>query len=55
MEKKINYKGLFIAGCSFLASGAALTIILGPVGIGVLGVGLCLMSIGLANREKWNL
>lgn len=53
MEKKMNYKGIFVAGCCFLASGVALSIALGPVGIGILGVGLSLMAIGLANREKW--
>ena len=54
MNGKMNYKGIFVAGCTLVASGVVLSIILGPVGIGILGSGLGLMAVGLANREKWN-
>ena len=53
MKKELNYKGIFVAGSTFLASGVVLTITLGPVGIGVLGVGIALMAIGLAHRDEW--
>ncbi len=54
METNINYRGLFAAGCTFLASGVVLMTTIGPVGIALMGVGLVMMAVGLANREKWN-
>lgn len=54
MEKKINYKGLFGAGFTFMASGIPLSIAVGPVGIGLLGVGIAMMAVGLSQREKWD-
>jgi hypothetical protein len=52
--KEINYKGLFVAGCTFLAAGVTLMISLGPVGVGLIGIGLGMMAVGLTNREKWD-
>ena len=43
-----------MAGCTFMASGVVLSMILGPVGIGILGAGLGLMAVGLAKRDDWN-
>jgi hypothetical protein len=54
MEKNINYKGLFAAGGTFLAAGVALMISLGPVGVGLIGIGLVMMAVGLVNRQKWD-
>lgn len=54
MEGKMNYKGIFVAGCSMLASGVVLSITLGPIGIAILGAGLGMMAIGLAKRDSWN-
>jgi len=53
MEKKINYRGLFIAGITFLCSGVVLMITLGPIGISLLAVGMLMMAIGLSHREEW--
>ena len=53
MNKETNYKAIFVSGCAFMASGVVLSITLGPVGISVLGVGIGLMAIGLANRDTW--
>ena len=53
MEKKINYRGLFIAGIIFLCSGVVLMITLGPIGISLLAVGIMMMAIGLSHREEW--
>jgi len=54
VNRKMNYKGIFVAGCAMMSSGVVLSIVLGPVGIGILGAGLGLMAVGLANRDAWN-
>ena len=54
MEKNINYRGLFAAGTTFLASGVVLMITVGPAGIGLMGIGFIMMAVGLSNRDKWN-
>jgi hypothetical protein len=54
MDKNINYKGIFWAGCAFIASGVALSLTLGPVGVGILGVGIAMMAIGLSQRDTWD-
>lgn len=54
MEKKTNYKGLFWAGFTFMAAGIALSITLGPVGIGLVGVGIAMMAVGLSKRDQWD-
>ena len=53
MDKVYNYKGIFVAGIAFMGSGVALSVILGPVGFGLLGVGIGLMAVGLAKRDEW--
>ena len=54
MDKNINYKGIFWAGCAFMVSGIALSVTLGPVGVGILGVGIAMMAIGLSQRDTWD-
>ena len=54
MEKNTNYRDLFAAGTTFLASGVVLMITVGPAGIGLMGVGLVMMAVGLSNRDQWN-
>ena len=54
MEENINYRGLFAAGITFLASGVVLMMTVGPAGIGLMGIGFVMMAVGLSNRDKWN-
>lgn len=54
MQKQINYKGIFVAGCALMAAGVALTKPIPCLGISVLGAGIGLMAIGLARRDEWD-
>ena len=49
----LDYQSLFIVGiCSIGASAVFATISILTF-IGMTGIGLCLMAIGLVNRNKW--
>ncbi len=54
MKRQINYRGLFVTGCTLMAAGVVLSITIGTVGISILGVGIALMAVGLANRDDWD-
>jgi hypothetical protein len=54
MQKKINYKGIFLAGCALLAAGVIFLITVPFIGISILGTGMALMTIGLARRDEWD-
>jgi hypothetical protein len=48
-----DYQVFFIMGISFLPLGIIFTIAVSPAFIGFIGIGLCYMAIGLANKDKW--
>ena len=48
-----DYQVFFIMGISFLPLGIAFTVAIGPAFIGFIGIGICYMAIGLANKDKW--
>ncbi len=53
-KKPVDFRVFFIIGVSFIGSGSALAITVGfPLGIALIGAGVCFMAIGLANRDKW--
>lgn len=54
MQKTINYKGIFIAGCALMVSGVVLLVTIPFLGISILGCGLGLMAVGLAKRDEWD-
>jgi len=54
MQKQINYKGIFVAGCAFMAAGIVYMIFIPILGISILGTGIGLMAIGLARKEDWD-
>ena len=54
MKKQINYKGIFLAGCTLMAAGVIFVITFPFIGICILGAGMALMSIGLAKRDEWD-
>ena len=51
--KEPDYRAFFIIGVSFLPMGIIFTTVISPAFIGFLGIGICYMAIGLANRDKW--
>jgi hypothetical protein len=52
--KEPDYRAFFIMGVSFLPMGIIFTTVISPAFIGFLGIGVCYMAIGLANRDKWH-
>ena len=54
MQKQINYKGIFLSGCAFLAAGVIFLITVPFIGISIVGAGMALMAIGLAKRGEWD-
>jgi hypothetical protein len=54
MKKKVNYRGLFFAGITFMGAGVALAMSIGAVGYGLLGVGIAMMAVGIARRSEWD-
>ena len=53
-NKEIDYRAFFIMGISFLPMGIIFTTAISPAFIGFIGLGICYMAIGLANRDKWD-
>jgi hypothetical protein len=51
--EKSNYQAFFIMGISFLAMGIIFTSSINPGFIGFIALGIIYMTIGLANRDKW--
>jgi len=51
--RNIDYKTLYIVGISWLPLGIVFTIIDLPTGMPFSAMGLVFLSIGLANRDKW--
>jgi hypothetical protein len=52
--KEVDYRAFFIMGISFLPLGIVLTFVVGNPGfIGFMGLGICYIAIGLANKDKW--
>jgi len=54
MNKKVNYRALFFVGMTFVGAGVALSMSIGAVGYGLLGVGIAMMAIGIARRGEWD-
>ena len=54
MQKQINYKGIFVAGCALMAAGVVFLITIPFIGVSILGAGIALMAIGLAKRDDWD-
>ena len=53
-KKEVDYRAFFIMGISFLPLGLILTFAVGNPGfIGFIGLGVCYIAIGLANKDKW--
>lgn len=48
-----DYRAFFIMGISFLPMGIIFTTIISPAFISFFALGIIYMSIGLANRDKW--
>ncbi|MHA2002812.1 MAG: hypothetical protein ACXABV_03965 [Candidatus Thorarchaeota archaeon] len=48
-----NYQGLFVIGIAFVGAGTALMVAVGPAMLGLTAMGFIFMTIGLANRNKW--
>ena len=48
-----DYRAFFIMGISFLPMGIIFTAVISPAFISFLALGIIYMSIGLANRDKW--
>ena len=53
IDEEPNYQAFFIMGISFLPLGIVFTIAVSPAFIGFIGIGICYMAIGLANKHKW--
>lgn len=52
--KEVDYRVFFIMGISFLPLGIVLSFVVGNPGfIGFIGLGICYIVIGLANKDKW--
>lgn len=51
--RDLDYRAFFILGISFLPMGIIFTTTISPAFIGFIGIGVCYMAIGLANRDKW--
>jgi hypothetical protein len=53
-NKDIDYRAFYIMGISFLPLGIVLTVVVDNPGfIGFIGLGVCYIAIGLANKDKW--
>ena len=50
---ELNYQDLFIMGICAIGAGSVFATISILTFIGMMGIGLCLMTIGLVNRKKW--
>jgi hypothetical protein len=48
-----DYHTFFVMGISFLPMGIVFTIVINPAFISFIGVGICYIAIGLANKDKW--
>lgn len=53
INEEPNYQAFFIMGISFLPLGILFTIAVSPAFIGFIGIGICYIAIGLANKHKW--
>jgi len=51
--EETDYRVFFILGISFLPMGIIFTSTVSPAFISFIGLGICYMAIGLANRDKW--
>ena len=52
-EGQPNYLAIFIIGLALEGVGVAMLVTVTPVGIALIGSGICLVAIGLAHRDKW--
>jgi len=48
-----DYRVIFILGVCLMGTGTVFLAAISPAFIGILGAGVALMAIGLANRDKW--
>ncbi|KYK26785.1 hypothetical protein AYK20_08590 [Thermoplasmatales archaeon SG8-52-1] len=48
-----DYQTFFILGMSFLSLGIVFILVINPGFIAFIGIGICYMAIGLANKNKW--
>jgi hypothetical protein len=55
ITNKVDYRAFFIMGISFLPMGIIFTTVISPAFISFIGLGVCYIAIGLANKDKWKL
>ncbi|MFC1487295.1 hypothetical protein ACFLRN_06385 [Thermoproteota archaeon] len=53
-KKQIDYRSFLFLGISLISTGLILAIAINPAFVSILGTGLGLIAISLANKEKWN-
>jgi hypothetical protein len=51
---ELDYQGLFVVGICAIGAGSVFATISILTFVGMMGIGLCLMTIALANKDKWN-
>ena len=52
-KMETDYRIIFILGVCLMGTGTVFLAAINPAFISILGAGVALMAIGLANRDKW--